>query len=179
MANDLPYLCSDIDRHGNVRIYVRAPGPARRKTRLHEKPGTKAFMVEYRRALDGRPAHHPSKGGKRLADRPDIPKSVRAFIYVIAAGPTLSKVGMSTNPERRLSGLATANAGRIALRRIFAVSPTDARRLERAAHIHLQPHRKKGEWFRVGVLDASAAIEQMAAALSIEVRNVPLPKNKK
>lgn len=46
----LRYLSEDTDRHGNVRLYVRRPGRA--KVRLHEKPGTDAFMVEYLRALE-------------------------------------------------------------------------------------------------------------------------------
>lgn len=45
---DLKYLVEDVDRYGNVRIYVRRAG---RKVRITETPGTDAFMVAYRAAL--------------------------------------------------------------------------------------------------------------------------------
>ena len=38
----LDYLCSDKDRHGNVRYYVRLPG--QKKVRIREAPNTKAFL---------------------------------------------------------------------------------------------------------------------------------------
>lgn len=45
----LKYVSEDIDRHGNVRCYVRVPG--RRKVRIHAMPGTKEFMAEYQLAI--------------------------------------------------------------------------------------------------------------------------------
>jgi integrase len=48
---DLRYLVEDMDRHGNVRIYVRRKGL--KKVRLRETPGTAAFLEEYRNALAG------------------------------------------------------------------------------------------------------------------------------
>ena len=42
MRVPLKYICEDIDRHGNVRCYVRAPG--KRKVRLRALPGTPEFM---------------------------------------------------------------------------------------------------------------------------------------
>ena len=39
------YLVEDVDRHGNVRIYVRVPG--RRKVRLRAKFGTDEFLAAY------------------------------------------------------------------------------------------------------------------------------------
>jgi integrase/recombinase XerD len=47
----LQYVVEDVDRHGNVRIYVRPPG--RRKVRLREMPGTDAFMAAYLAAMAG------------------------------------------------------------------------------------------------------------------------------
>src|SRR5690242_9619243 len=47
----LKYLVEDIDRHGNVRRYVRVPG--RTKVRIREQPGTAEFMAAYERALRG------------------------------------------------------------------------------------------------------------------------------
>ena len=45
---DLPYLMSDLDRHGNKRLYVRRHG---RKIRIREKLGTAAFARSYADAL--------------------------------------------------------------------------------------------------------------------------------
>lgn len=45
------YVSEDIDRHGNVRVYLRRPG--HRKVRLHQIPGTPEFDEEYRKAMAG------------------------------------------------------------------------------------------------------------------------------
>jgi len=47
----LKYTIRDTDRHGNVRVYFRRPGGP--KIRLLEKPGTDAFLLEYRSAATG------------------------------------------------------------------------------------------------------------------------------
>ena len=45
----LKYICEDVDRHGNVRCYVRAPG--KRKVRIRALPGTPEFIDEYQSAI--------------------------------------------------------------------------------------------------------------------------------
>jgi integrase/recombinase XerD len=45
----LKYATEDVDRHGNVRCYVRAPG--KRKVRIRALPGTAEFMEEYQAAI--------------------------------------------------------------------------------------------------------------------------------
>lgn len=53
MKLDLPYLFSDVDRHGNVRWYVRKKiGGKHRRIRLTKPPGSPTFMSEYQAALD-------------------------------------------------------------------------------------------------------------------------------
>ena len=49
MKIKLRYLCSDVDRHGNVRFYVRVPG--QKKVRLGAAPKTEEFYDAYRRAI--------------------------------------------------------------------------------------------------------------------------------
>lgn len=49
MRVPLKYICEDVDRHGNVRCYVRAPG--KRKVRIRALPGTPEFMEEYQAAI--------------------------------------------------------------------------------------------------------------------------------
>lgn len=59
---DLRWLFEDMDRHGNVRIYVRR-GRKAPKIRLRERVGSAAFLAEYRRAIAGEiaPRRAPSK----------------------------------------------------------------------------------------------------------------------
>lgn len=45
----LRYLVEDLDRHGNVRRYVRMPGKA--KVRIRGIPGTEEFMAAYHAAI--------------------------------------------------------------------------------------------------------------------------------
>lgn len=45
----LKYLSEDVDRHGNVRCYLRLPG--KQKMRLRALPGTDEFMREYQEAI--------------------------------------------------------------------------------------------------------------------------------
>jgi len=47
------YLVEDVDRYGNVRLYVRVPG--RPKVRLLAKFGTDEFLTTYTAAIDGHP----------------------------------------------------------------------------------------------------------------------------
>ena len=53
---ELKFLVEDLDRHGNVRVYVRRRG---RKTRIRATPGTDEFMAEYRAALSRGPMMQP------------------------------------------------------------------------------------------------------------------------
>src|SRR5690242_1033608 len=45
----LKYVCQDVDRHGNVRTYVRVPGHP--KVRIREYPGSDAFLQRYHAIL--------------------------------------------------------------------------------------------------------------------------------
>ena len=56
------YTSVDMDRHGNVRVYVRRHG---RKTRIRETPGTDEFMAAYRAALANDESVEISTPGKR------------------------------------------------------------------------------------------------------------------
>ena len=49
MRIKLKYLCRDVDRHGNVRFYVRAPG--KKKIRLAAAPTTDEYFKAYRQAI--------------------------------------------------------------------------------------------------------------------------------
>lgn len=49
MRIKLKHVIEDVDRHGNVRMYVRVPG--RPKVRVREQPGSPEFMAAYQRAV--------------------------------------------------------------------------------------------------------------------------------
>jgi integrase len=60
MMLDFPYLKSEPDRHGNDRLYVRRHD---RKIRLREKPGTRAFIIEYNAGLKALEDTHSALNG--------------------------------------------------------------------------------------------------------------------
>jgi integrase len=62
----LKHVVEDTDRHGNVRLYYRRPGQP--KVRLVERPGTDAFLLEYRNAVAGTSQRKASKPAPRLRD---------------------------------------------------------------------------------------------------------------
>ena len=57
MKIKLKHLCSDTDRYGNLRFYVRIPG--QKKIRLSAAPTTEEFYQAYRRAIGERDALDP------------------------------------------------------------------------------------------------------------------------
>jgi hypothetical protein len=60
MQCNLPYLVQDVDRHGNVRLYVRLKIDGKfRKERLRQPFGSPSFLEEYKAALER------LKGGKK------------------------------------------------------------------------------------------------------------------
>lgn len=54
----LRYVCQDVDRHGNVRTYIRLP--RRPKVRVHAAPGTAEFAAAYSAALADLPKPPPA-----------------------------------------------------------------------------------------------------------------------
>src|SRR4051794_26304932 len=58
----LKYVVEDIDRHGNVRCYVRLPN--KRKTRLRALPGTEEFLAEYNAAITAGPTGSPRQASE-------------------------------------------------------------------------------------------------------------------
>ncbi|MBR9970875.1 tyrosine-type recombinase/integrase [Magnetospirillum sulfuroxidans] len=67
----LKYVVEDVDRHGNVRVYVRRNG---RKKRLLAEIGSPEFVVEYRAAIAA------LEGEVKAADAPTSQGSLRWLI---------------------------------------------------------------------------------------------------
>lgn len=89
----LKNIVEDVDRHGNVRIYVRIPGRA--KVRIRATPGTEAFAVAYQAAVEGRDAG-PRKPG-------DWPRGAFGWICVQYFGSgAFKRLDAATRSQRRM-----------------------------------------------------------------------------
>jgi integrase/recombinase XerD len=94
MIIKLKYLVQDIDRHGNVRSYVRIKGEP--KVRIRGLPASEEFMAAYHEALSGRAAVAERKKYKTPAQG--------SFGYVCLAyyaSPTFKALDISTQKWRR------------------------------------------------------------------------------
>ena len=63
----LKYVVEDLDRNGNVRVYLRRPGQP--KVRLRSRVGTPEFIAEYQAALTGAPSRRPQAPAPTGDDR--------------------------------------------------------------------------------------------------------------
>src|SRR6516164_1332356 len=86
------YLVEDVDRYGNVRVYVRVPG--RRKVRLQAKFGTDEFLAAYTAAIDG---HLQAPRQARVAR----PGSFRYVCIRYYASATFAALDTATQSWRR------------------------------------------------------------------------------
>ncbi len=142
---ELPYLASDVDRHGNVRWYVRMPG--QRKVRIRDAPGTEAFLTAYWAVRNGevrpaapklRPArpgtfryiaqHYYQSAAFKDLDRTYTQRERRAII-----DPLIEKIGdhpavITPARIREAVSARTLSAGRkfvAALRHVYGVAIAD------------------------------------------------------
>lgn len=89
----LRYVTEDVDRHGNVRFYLRPPGA--RKIRLHGTPGTPEFARLYQDALAGR--IDPPKA----RSTPAKPGTLYALATAYKGSPEFRHLAQSTRDMRR------------------------------------------------------------------------------
>lgn len=81
-------------------------------------------------------------------------------MYVIGASPDGPvKLGISANPDRRLSELQTGHAHRLQVYHCEAVNTDKARLLERLLHRDVGYLRTIGEWFDLTVEHAIAHVQ--------------------
>ena len=86
MKINYPYLCSDRDRHGNMRVYYRRRG---NKVRLRAPLGSAEFHTEYEAAA-----------GLARAPR-NIPGTYRGLIQRYVLSPEFQSLDPSTQRQRR------------------------------------------------------------------------------
>ena len=89
-----PFVASDTDRHGNIRVYLRRRG--QRKVRLFQEPGTPEFDAEYRRAIEGE--IKPKAAGVPHA----VPGSLRALCVAYYGSAESKRQEARTRHVRRL-----------------------------------------------------------------------------
>jgi hypothetical protein len=85
-------------------------------------------------------------------------------IYVMGAKRRPVKIGIAVDVEKRLAQLQTGFPYRLRVYATVQVRASEARRVERACHDRLHPHRSHGEWFRVDPSAAIAVVTQIAQA---------------
>lgn len=102
MKIKIKYLSQDVDRHGNIRMYVRRPGHA--KIRIQHAVGSDAFWEEYNAALAGGPLR-PSAGVGKQLQRSSAPRtragSLRALCELYRASPEFKALGVRTRGVRQ------------------------------------------------------------------------------
>lgn len=83
-------------------------------------------------------------------------------VYVMTAGWREVKIGISTNVERRLSGVQTGCPHRVKLASQWRTP--HARKVEKAAHAALVKYRTSGEWFKLPTPVAIAVVDTLVKA---------------
>ena len=93
----MKYVVEDTDRHGNVRIYYRAPGKP--KTRLRGPVGSPEFLSDYQNAASAQkrsPRPSVSTGAKKVQ-----PKTLRWLCIQYFKSPMYRQLDPSTRRTRR------------------------------------------------------------------------------
>src|SRR5262249_55445041 len=88
------FAVEDVDRHGNVRVYLRRKGQP--KIRLRELPGTAAFDAEYQRAFSGK-LKPPSTDQHTVV----VPGTMSWLCAQYYASPKFQSLAASTRKVRR------------------------------------------------------------------------------
>lgn len=95
---------------------------------------------------------------KEIAALHNGPAYCYLAFYGLDGVASFVKVGMTRHPEKRLYGMATGNP--LDCLWVFVSRlpvATAAYHVEKALHRHLEPNKRRGEWFEVGETDRAAA----------------------
>lgn len=86
------------------------------------------------------------------------------ILYVIDSGLTITKIGITASPRKRLRHIQSHSPVPLAM--VFAARftiPEQAMTCEGLLHRHFQPWHSHDEWFRVSPATAIAAVEKLSA----------------
>lgn len=94
-----------------------------------------------------------------------------AFIYLIASGRNIIKVGMATDVRQRVMELQIGTPFNLQVLHKIEVAAEYALKLEKLIHRRLKRYRMRGEWFRVehdiAIRIAERAANQFAKDVTI------------
>lgn len=94
------------------------------------------------------------------------------YVYVVGSPEGPNKIGQTLSPAERMGTLQISNAHRLH-HRLFACGTADnSLTLERAAHVEMRAHRKRGEWFEVKMDDAVSTLLRLSVELGIPFAEV-------
>lgn len=85
-----------------------------------------------------------------------------SFVYLIASGRDIIKVGKAIDVRKRVRGLQTASPFHMQIIHTIEVSAKHVLALERLIHKRLKRYHMRGEWFKVE-RDTAIGIAQRAA----------------
>lgn len=142
----LPYIQRYADRHGRQRVYFRH---GNYRVRLPDDVKAVGFLTAY----DAARAADPSMARVGRAERASRP----AHVYVASDGQR-TKIGVASNPHRRMTGLRTASPLVALVHARQFDSRSQAVAAERALHAHFAEQRVAGEWFAVAPEEAVASL---------------------
>jgi hypothetical protein len=162
------YLQREIDRHGNVRFYVR-PNRGKR-IRIDETLSAADFGNAYAVALAAAlkiPEPEPEPP-------PTKPKPKHRFVYVVTAEGRNkpAKVGIATNPLSRLRGLKTGNPEHLRIFYLFKMAWADASRVEANVKHRLRTLRVTGEWLDLSAESLIETVRKVAKDFNIRFDGV-------
>ena len=148
---ELMYLVEDVDRYGNVRLYVKRRG--QRKIRMGSPPGSQAFLDEYRAAIAGNGAPKPSPRAAVPAARSSLRWLVEQY-YDSADYKTLGE--RTRHVRRQFLMLCASNPCRQRPRSPLGHCPT--RRCRQARYVHCGIARRQRRKRQTKAQGASAGL---------------------
>lgn len=130
-------------------------------------------MVE---VVDGRPPKDRPSRFERLRHKADVLRrkgKLEPFgekirvrqdqgVYVIGAAGFAVKIGIATDPERRLKEIQTGSPERLRIYAFVELASGLARAVERECHAQLDHLRKNGEWFDIEWREAVDLVRRVA-----------------
>lgn len=111
---------------------------------------------------------------KRLRRQKTVNAFPGSFVYVIRGDHGMNKIGVSTDPNTRISDLQTGSPFALHFEFIGMTSGSGYD-IETEAHAMLDRHRQEGEWFKVPAEMAVAAVHASAHRLGHLL--TPVPQN--
>jgi len=155
------YFTKRVGKRGNVRYFWEPGGALRQKGwRTRRLPDNELDAITEAEIINAgldmsRRSHQPTEG---ISINSQQQKYTPGGIYIIASPNGPVKIGVTTNPMRRLAHLQQSTPNKLDLLFYMKCREIHATTAERVVHYLLSAKRLKGEWFAVTPEHAIAAI---------------------